>query len=58
MGQDASAPIDESIPPDTLESRTLEGLAKYIKEGKAKNIVVMVSFAIPTAFLPMKRLSG
>lgn len=42
MGQDGSSPVDGSLPPQTLESRTLEGLAKYIKDGRAKRIVVMV----------------
>lgn len=42
MGQDSSTPIDESTPPDTLQSRTLDGIAKYINDGKAKRIVVMV----------------
>ena len=42
MGQEASTPIDESVPPESLESRTLEAVAKYIKDGRAKQIVVMV----------------
>ena len=37
--------MDESTPPQTLESRTVDGLAKYIKDGKAKRIVVMVSIS-------------
>lgn len=43
MGNQASTPIDESIPPETLESRTIEAVAKYVQEGRAKNIVVLVS---------------
>ena len=30
MGQENSTPIDESVPPERLESRTLEGIAKYL----------------------------
>ncbi len=50
MGQDASSPVDESTPPQTLESRTLDGVAKYIKSGGAQRIVVMVS--IPSRSSP------
>ncbi|KAK4887966.1 hypothetical protein LTR28_003097, partial [Elasticomyces elasticus] len=49
MGQDESTPVDESVPPETLESRTLDGLAKYIKEGRAKRIVVMTGAGISTS---------
>lgn len=42
MGQDSSTPVDESTPPQTLQSRTLDGVAAYIRDGKAKRIVVMV----------------
>ena len=44
MGQEQSSPIDDSTPPQTLEKRSVDSIAKYIKEGRAKNIVVMVSF--------------
>ncbi len=43
MGQESSSPVDESVPPQTLQSRTVDGVAKYIKDGRAKRIVVMVS---------------
>lgn len=49
MGQDSSSPIDESVPPETLETRTLGGVAKYIKSGKVKNIVVMTGAGISTS---------
>lgn len=49
MGQEASSPIDENTPPDTLEARTLEALAKYIKDGRASKIVVMVGAGISTS---------
>ena len=43
MGQDSSSPIDESTPPQMLRDRSIESVAQYIKEGRAKKIVVMVS---------------
>jgi len=51
-GQQGPSPVDESDPPDPPErpeSHTLERLAKYIKDGKAKNIVVMVSFIVTSS---------
>ena len=44
MGQESSTPVDEHTPPESLEARTVEAVAKFIKDGKAKKIVVMVSF--------------
>ncbi|KAJ9664877.1 Sir2 histone deacetylase Hst2 [Coniosporium apollinis] len=49
MGQDASTPVDESTPPQTLESRTLDGVAKYIKSGRAQRIVVMTGAGTSTS---------
>jgi NAD+-dependent protein deacetylase SIR2 len=47
MGQDQSAPlVDENTPPQSLDSRTVESVAKYIKNGNAKRIVVMVSIKV------------
>ena len=46
MGQELSSPIDDSIPTQTLEDRSVDSVAKYIKEGHAKKIVIMVSFSI------------
>jgi hypothetical protein len=43
MGNDESKVVDPSTPPQTLQSRTLESLAQYIKDGRARKIVVMVS---------------
>lgn len=48
MGQEESRMVDDKTPPETLESRSVEAIAKYIKDGKVKRIVVMVS-AIVTA---------
>lgn len=42
MGQESSSPLDESTPSKTLEARTLDGVASYIRDGHAKRIVVMV----------------
>jgi NAD-dependent histone deacetylase SIR2 len=42
MGQDESRVVDPAAPPQTLEARTLEALAQYIKDGHAQKIVVMV----------------
>ncbi|KAF2101622.1 NAD-dependent histone deacetylase SIR2 [Rhizodiscina lignyota] len=49
MGQDASSPVDETVPPETLETRTIDGVARYIKDGKAKRIVVMTGAGISTS---------
>lgn len=58
MGQDNSTPIDESVPPHTLESRTIEAVAKFIKDGRAKNIVVMVSLICSLIFSCSIKSSG
>ena len=42
MGNESSVPVEEDVPPCTLKSRTLEGVAEYIKERNVKRIVVMV----------------
>jgi NAD+-dependent protein deacetylase SIR2 len=42
MGNESSIPVEENVPPQTLESRTIEAVAKYIKEKKVRRIVVMV----------------
>jgi hypothetical protein len=42
MGQEESVPINEDLSPQSLTSRTLEGIASYLKMGRAKKIVVMV----------------
>lgn len=46
MGQEESKPIDESTPPRTLEKRDVASVAKYINEGRAKRIVVMVCLLV------------
>lgn len=47
MGNEESRIVDPSTPPQTLNARSLEALAEYIKDGRAKQIVVMVSSASP-----------
>ncbi|KAJ4303640.1 Sir2 histone deacetylase Hst2 [Kalmusia sp. IMI 367209] len=49
MGQDESRIVDENTPPQTLESRTLEAVAKYIRDGQARRIVVMTGAGISTS---------
>ena len=45
MGQEASTPIDESIPPKTLRDRSVEAVAKLIREERVSKIVVLVSLS-------------
>ncbi|KAF4628698.1 hypothetical protein G7Y89_g9448 [Cudoniella acicularis] len=50
MGQENShEQIDPNTPPTTLKSRTLEGVAEYIKDGRPKRIVVMTGAGISTS---------
>jgi hypothetical protein len=42
MGNEPSTVVDENTPPSVLESRSIEAVAKYIKEKNVRNIVVMV----------------
>lgn len=42
MGNEESRIIDPSTPTQTLSARTVQALAQYIKDGRAKKIVVMV----------------
>ncbi|KAL8689056.1 MAG: hypothetical protein Q9218_005181 [Villophora microphyllina] len=49
MGQESSTPMDESTPPQTLSARTLDAVASYIREGRAKKIVLMTGAGISTA---------
>ena len=43
MGNEESTMVDEATPPHILERRSIESVAKYIKEKNVKRIVVMVS---------------
>ncbi|KAI9761666.1 MAG: hypothetical protein M4579_000900 [Chaenotheca gracillima] len=49
MGQESSKVVDDSIEPQTLEKRNLNSVAKLIKSGKAKRIVLMVGAGISTS---------
>jgi NAD-dependent histone deacetylase SIR2 len=44
MGNEESRVVDSDTPPQTLKARTVDALAQYIKDGRAKQIVVMVRF--------------
>ncbi|KAI9045090.1 SIR2 family NAD-dependent protein deacylase [Aspergillus affinis] len=49
MGNESSTLIDDTTPPSVLEARTVEALAKYIKEKDVRRIVVMVGAGISTS---------
>ncbi|ETN39924.1 uncharacterized protein HMPREF1541_06151 [Cyphellophora europaea CBS 101466] len=49
MGNESSTPVDESIPPTTLIARSIDGVARYIKEKDCKRIVVMTGAGISTS---------
>ncbi|KAJ4347196.1 Sir2 histone deacetylase Hst2 [Didymosphaeria variabile] len=49
MGQDESRMVDEKTPPQTLKSRTLDAVAEYIRDGRARRIVVMTGAGISTS---------
>lgn len=43
MGNEESTVVDESTRPSVLEARSMEAVAKYIKQNDVKRIVLMVS---------------
>ncbi|EFQ98988.1 NAD-dependent deacetylase sirtuin-2 [Nannizzia gypsea CBS 118893] len=49
MGAETSKMVDESVPPATLEKRSIEGIVKYIREKKNCKIVVMTGAGISTS---------
>ncbi|USP74967.1 uncharacterized protein yc1106_02241 [Curvularia clavata] len=49
MGQDESRVVDPDTAPQTLKARTLEALAQYIKDGRARKVVVMTGAGISTS---------
>ncbi|RDW61426.1 hypothetical protein BP5796_11318 [Coleophoma crateriformis] len=49
MGQENSQLVDDSIKPRALESRSLDSVAKFIKDGKASKIVIMTGAGISTS---------
>jgi NAD-dependent histone deacetylase SIR2 len=42
MGNEESRVVDLDTPTQTLRERSVQALAEYIKDGRAKQIVVMV----------------
>ncbi|KAL8767527.1 MAG: hypothetical protein Q9209_005991 [Squamulea sp. 1 TL-2023] len=42
MGQESSTPVDDTTRPQTLNARSLEAIASYIKKGRPKKILLMV----------------
>ncbi|CAM6092809.1 unnamed protein product [Calypogeia fissa] len=48
MGRDIML-IDESVPPKTLRSRTVEAVVELIKDGKAPRIVVLTGAGVSTS---------
>ncbi|EHK45892.1 hypothetical protein TRIATDRAFT_166209, partial [Trichoderma atroviride IMI 206040] len=49
MGQEESTLADAHGPPETLQERSLQGVAEYIKSGDARRIVVLTGAGISTA---------
>ncbi|KAL2876117.1 Sir2 histone deacetylase Hst2 [Colletotrichum sp. CLE4] len=49
MGNEESTMLDESFQPKTLDSRSLDAIADYIKSGDVKKIAVMTGAGISTA---------
>ncbi|KUI56036.1 NAD-dependent protein deacetylase hst2-1 [Cytospora mali] len=49
MGQEQSSLLDEGTPPETLTERSLPAVAKFIKDGHARRIVVMTGAGLSTA---------
>ncbi|ELR02699.1 hypothetical protein GMDG_05648 [Pseudogymnoascus destructans 20631-21] len=50
MGQDSSHElVDEALPSQTLQDRTISSVASYLKSGKAKRVVVLTGAGISTS---------
>ncbi|KAF7712644.1 NAD-dependent protein deacetylase class 1 [Penicillium ucsense] len=49
MGNEESSMVDESAHPSVLEARTIQAVAKYIKEHNVNKIVMMVGAGISTS---------
>ncbi|WPH04868.1 Hypothetical protein R9X50_00776500 [Acrodontium crateriforme] len=49
MGNEESAPIDESIAPETLTERTVDAVAAYLNSGIPSKIIVMTGAGISTS---------
>lgn len=57
MGNEHSNLVDDDTPTQTLSERSLAAVAKHIKDGKARRIVVMTGAGLSTAagssYLPL-----
>ena len=49
FGIDINYPNDEQTNPTVLSSLDVDGIVEYIKDGKAKNIIVMAGAGISTS---------
>ncbi|BCS30283.1 SIR2 family NAD-dependent protein deacylase [Aspergillus puulaauensis] len=49
MGNESSTVVDENTPPSVLQARTVEAVAKYVKEKQVRRVVVMVGAGISTS---------
>ncbi|KAL2787290.1 DHS-like NAD/FAD-binding domain-containing protein [Aspergillus keveii] len=49
MGNESSTLVDENTHPSVLEARTVDAVAKYVKEKHVRRIVVMVGAGISTS---------
>ncbi len=52
MGNESSTVVDENTPPSVLEARTVEAVAKYVKERQVRRVVVMVCLIVQTCPSP------
>ncbi|RDW74712.1 SIR2 family NAD-dependent protein deacylase [Aspergillus mulundensis] len=49
MGNESSTIVDEKTPPSVLEARTVDAVAKYVREKPVRQVVVMVGAGISTS---------
>lgn len=49
MGNESSTPVSEDVPPVTLQARTIEAVADYIKKHNVRRVVVMTGAGISTS---------
>ncbi|MCJ1353940.1 MAG: Sir2 histone deacetylase Hst2 [Icmadophila ericetorum] len=49
MGQESSSIVDDSVKPYTLKDRSVDSLARFLKSGVVKKIVVMTGAGISTS---------
>ena len=51
MGNEPSTMVDEHTPPTVLDARTIEAVAKYMKQKSVQRVVVMVCRPCPALHL-------